>query len=216
LKNSNTDPKEKRRPIKNHSGQLMLPLALLLGLMATAAIGLLSLQESWRRRVQAQLQLDRCAAELALSLRKIQRSLETTNTAIQVARASKVAASAAGQGQIVATADASIKLLIATQQLQLAQWMALQIGKGSRAGCLTAPRPLAWIRPSPDPVGPRPLEWPSHEPRRIELKFRRGFLKGVLKSHAVVFDEQRNGNPSGKWTASYDLWQARGSGPGPF
>jgi hypothetical protein len=191
-----------RLEARQRGGFATLPLAFLLAALASAALGLLGLQETWRRQVQVQLRLDHCAGEAALELATIQRAISSQNRRIHAARAAKAAALAAGQAQIAAAATATLELLGRSQDLQRLRWVVLQSRFAGWKSCtpnpmgrLSRPGPLPWHRPPPDPIGLRPLEWPREIPRRIAIHFRHQ----NRSSHASVSESKS------RWVASYRL-----------
>lgn len=195
---------------RQRGGFALLPLAFLAAALATAALGVLGLQETWRRQVEVQLRLDRCAAHAALLLARIQGSISRENQRITLTRAAKATALAAGQGQIAAAASAALEVMARSQDLQRMRWVAAQARLSLQRGCrldplgrYSRPGPLPWHRPPPDPIGLRPLEWPAKMPSRIAIHFRHQ----NRSSHAAVRRQES------EWIASYDVRQTGRLGP---
>src|SRR4051812_19040280 len=73
-------------------GQVMLPMALALAVLALASFGVWGVLRHWRHLVETQLRLDRCVGETALRLRDTVRRVESSNREMRILRESIAAA----------------------------------------------------------------------------------------------------------------------------
>lgn len=183
-------------------GFLSLPMTLLVGTLALAALGLLGLQEGWRSQAKLQLTLDQCAAELALDVAKINQRVESLNAQIRATRLARAAALGSGQAPVAAATATALQSLVLLQDAQRAFWIKLEgrwILKGDCPLQMPALGALPWFRPLPDALGARPLEWPPTRQKEFVIVFK----KKRRKSHASIRTIES------KWVASFALPKIR-------
>jgi hypothetical protein len=177
-------------------GALTLPLALLLSVLASACLGLLGLQKLWRSQTENQLELDHCVGALAIRMATIQQRVHDLNQAMVAARLAKAGALAAGQAPLAAGATATLRWAVILQEKERLSWLGLQASGRARASCpWSGVGPFSWYRPPPDPLGDRPLQWPSSRPMAYVLSIQR---RGKNSHASLHFKPQR-------WIPSYSL-----------
>lgn len=159
----------------DEKGVVTAPLLILGTAFALAMLALLGLSLRWRYHVQTQRRLDGCVAETARHLREVQRSIESANRRLQIERAALATALAVNP-----TAAPPIRLTIqaeaAIQEARRMSWALTQAKWIARRGCdgktdsfFPLPR-LAWRRPPPDALGPRPLEWEPSVKKQLRIR----------------------------------------------
>lgn len=148
---------------RNERGALQIPLLLALALVVTSGLLLWGMFRHWRFLVETQLRMDRCTGEVALVLKSTLEAVESGNRRLEALRITFAAASAIPGAQAPVAAAMTAETL--KQDASLLRWKALSAAWVGRLRCgdsRDAPEPLPalhWLRPPPDPLGPRPLVW---------------------------------------------------------
>lgn len=186
---------------RREDGMISASLALGVGVIAAAALGLLFALHRHHRLTRLQLELDACAGRAALELRATQRAIEGANRRMRAERAA-----AAATTVLLPPAAAALKSTLmaeaALQDLRRRGWELRRLSWLAGAGCGTgaAPLPLpalAWHRPPPDSLGPRPLLWRPGAGRRLGIVLRHRY-RG---SAAVVEDRSKGGDWRAQWVS---------------
>jgi hypothetical protein len=156
--------------LEPEEGQLLLPLILVIAVATVAAAGLWGIMRDWRRQVELQYRLDRCAGKVALDAQANLVEIEKLNLGIHAARAG-VAANLPFPPADVPFRNA-LELLVLRQRWIEARWMARETAWLLRRGCdsradFVIPLPsFPFSRPPPDPLGSQALVWSGDaEPR---------------------------------------------------
>jgi hypothetical protein len=182
-------------------GMISAALVLGVGAIAAAAFGLLFALHRHHRLTRLQLELDTCAGRAALELRATQRAIEGANRRMRAERAA-AAATTVLLPPAAAALKAALTAEVALQDLRRQSWELRRLSWLAAAGCGTgaAPPPLpalAWHRPPPDSLGPRPLEWRPGAGRRLKITLRHRH-RG---SAAVVEDRSKGGDWRAQWVS---------------
>lgn len=163
---------------------MSFPLILLLLVISSGGAGMLGLLELWQHKVQIQLELDQCASDLGIELRKTQERIEKLNLVLLAGRAA---------GAPPATLEATVLL----QEALLKRWDLRRTAQIARSQCPVDPvhlaefiRPLEWRRPPRDPLGPAPLIWEG-----AEIRMR--LARSGRRTHVAVRKE------NSAWIASF-------------
>lgn len=196
--------------IEAQQGFLQIPIALLLFALCLAGFGSLGLLHRWRQLSEIQLRLNACTRKAGLRLKSTIEGVQTENRRIEIARAAKAAALAAGLLAAVETAELTLRTIVLSQDARLLQWKLLQAAWLSRAFCKNAkdrpfPLPtLEWIRHPPDPLGPQPLVWAG--PGTLPSEFRIEIGHSTRRSAAKVFHASPREsllNEKSQWKAEF-------------
>lgn len=151
--------------IRNERGALQVPLLFALALIVASGTLFWGMFRHWRRLVETQLRIDRCTGEVAQSLESTLETIDSGNRRLEALRASMAASPLLPGSQ--APISAAMLAEATRQDMALLRWKALSVAWITRARCGSAadqPAPLPrleWLRPPPDPLGPRPLVWSS-------------------------------------------------------
>ena len=143
---------------RKDSGSISL---LLLGatlVFVGALFGVAMLVRHYRNEVEAQLRIDRCAAQTAVALVRTQNQIGVQNAGIIALRAAAKAAQALPGA--IAVPETGLAVLVAAQDLELAHWQSRQLQWLIAKGCdhendtITRLPSLQWERSPPDDLGP--------------------------------------------------------------
>ncbi|MCM2278565.1 MAG: hypothetical protein NDJ89_10875 [Oligoflexia bacterium] len=194
-------------------GAVSIPLLLALGILLAASFGTWSVLRQWRETMELQLRLDRCTAEAALRLRDTINSVLAANREIAALRVSIQAA--ALTPALIPALETALLLEVARQDFLRKRWDLHRVSWFSRVSCgdfSDQPFPLPaldWVRPPPDPVGPRGLHWVGKMPVEFLVQVRhshRHAMARIFESAAegVTPDAPADeGANHGKWSAEW-------------
>ena len=193
---------------------MAIPIILGILVTASAGFGVWGMLRHWKGLMETQLRLDRCVAEKAMNLKSTLSSLEQQNTAIEIARASVVAAQLIpGASE---EAEAALAILIERQDATMQSWELARITWLARRGCggmSDLPRALPAIpltRLPPDVIGPNVLKWtepPELARFQIQLGHRpRAAAAEVIKSDGEFQNTDHASNWQARWAVPLPAW----------
>ncbi len=192
----------------NERGVLHFPLAAALGIAAIVGLSLLGALWKWRKVTEAQLRIDRCVAETALSLKDRLAELESANDEIRIIRAALLVDV---EPSSRATLTAALNLEVARQEMIRSSWETRRITWLAQRGCdgrfdVAHPLPaMPWTRDPPDSIGPKPLRWTGSEPKRMELRLshyrRRSAARVEKREKEGIHDLSIKAKWRAKWTS---------------
>lgn len=193
----------KNSSLNDQSGALHLPLGAVIALAALAVLAFLSVARHWTVKVRAQLDLDRCTGETALTLRKTLEDLESRNRQLEALRAAQVMAIATGNAPLIKANQGGMLLIVQLQNAAILRWKKRQLAWPARKECggplRSEPLPEIPIsRPLPDSLGEKPLTWTK--PAEL-LRFKILAKRKGRSSSSFVFKTHRSA--SSFWTASW-------------
>jgi hypothetical protein len=150
----------------SEDGSFQLPFLLILMCLFLYGLGTWGILRRWNSLVETQLHLDRCVGQTALEFRDLLIRLEEGNQKISFLRGSIVAALPTPAGpKLIPALRTALKLVVLGQDGLQLKWKMKQ-GKWRTLGSCgkwedhASPLPqLKYIRPSPDVIGPLPLQW---------------------------------------------------------
>lgn len=148
------------KSIRNESGILHLPMALLTVIFVVTGLGLWGILHHWKDLAQTQLRLDRCTGETALDLKS---KLQTIDSANKQMTALRLSEAAAPNPATIATIKLAVEAEALRQESARSDWAlsrlswAAQIGCSSRGDSSTPLPALSWTRDPPDALGSQPL-----------------------------------------------------------
>jgi hypothetical protein len=188
-------------------GALGAPLLLSLLAICFMGFGTWGILRHWRHAVETQLKLDRCVGEAALELKASLNRIESSNSRMRKERAGVVVTVIAPP--IAAALRTVLMLEMAFQEFERLKWEGRRAMWIARGGCGTTHRDwtsllpaMKWVRPPPDPLGPRPLVWMAPPgPSRLEIRLKEGSRSAGA---AVVTGADSTGVIFGKRT-----WKAK-------
>jgi hypothetical protein len=190
--------------LKNPSGSLHIPLALLTLMICSSVLTFILLMNEHKNKVQLQLNLDRCIGALALDFKRKNIKIENTNLEMKTLRASLVA------GNLTPVTAAAIRASIVALSIYelglIAEWNFKRISGNlslncPRQGTLLPLPELPWSVEAPDSDGPKPLA----RKQDYGLGYRFQIWTGGLKSGAKVYSEEseNTGGLSNAWKSKW-------------
>jgi hypothetical protein len=176
------------------TGSVSLPLALLLMGVMSWSFGVAGLMRQFGEVARLQLSLNDCVREHVHSLRDSIDGVESTNIKMRAVRVAIVAAAMEPATQ--AALRKSLAVLGLLQQGQRIRWeasrVAWQVRRCGEAALLRGGGGFPWTTPTPDILGPRPLEWTGGECLKL------GAVRPPRTAAASL-----SRDPFGKWSAAW-------------
>jgi hypothetical protein len=178
---------------RDQRGVLHVPLALVLVASTVAALGCIGILRHWHHLAEIQLRLDACVGKAASELRSELRAIESDNHRMEALRISIAVASLEPHAR--EALKAALKAIFLHQEYLLIRWKTRQgrwiLENGCAQGDLPVPLPaMAWHRPLPDTLGPKPLSWQSGVPKSLAIRDSRS----PRFAAARVYFEERKGH----------------------
>jgi len=163
-----------RKVLKGTEGVLSIPLALVMAVVVTAALGSIGLMELQRREIALQLAMDTCVGKAALHLKKTLTLVEAANSRMQMERVTAQAMTVFSPPAMEAL-KAALQLEASLQDLQIQFWNFKRARWLAERGCATGSVPwplpeLKWVRPLPDFWGQKPLDWLGRQPSEFQIE----------------------------------------------
>lgn len=190
--------------IKNQKGALTVICLLSMGLIVLGGFGTWSILRHWRKKVEAQLQIDQCLGQYGLKLKATLNELSASNSRLKDARVAALMAT------LTPAAKAALLVEIQTEYLyQEAQKAWINSGllrstfthpcEGYSAR-MTRESPITWKRLPPDERGSQPFQWQSENPH---LNFELRESHGVHSAVELSLKDVRGLENESKWSAQW-------------